>query len=109
MRTSVLFVVWFLSTVSVALAEASQDRLMPQTVLMRDLPLGATITRHVPGDGHPLTLQTALDEAFARNPRLIALRRQYDAMRHRPTQALALAPPSFEAQIWQWPLHAERS
>ena len=53
----------------------------------------------------PLTLQVALDEALTRNPRLIVLRRQYEAMQHRPEQALALPPPSFEAQIWQWPIN----
>ena len=53
----------------------------------------------------PLTLQVALDEAFHRNPRLIVLRRQYEAMQYRPEQALALPPPSFEAQIWQWPFN----
>ena len=53
----------------------------------------------------PLTLQVALDEALNRNPRLIVLRRQYEAMQHRPEQALALPPPSFEAQIWQWPIN----
>jgi cobalt-zinc-cadmium efflux system outer membrane protein len=41
----------------------------------------------------------------ARNPRLIALRRQFDAMRQRPAQARSLMPPSFEAQIWQWPVN----
>ena len=53
----------------------------------------------------PLTLQVALDEALNCNPRLIVLRRQYEAMQHRPEQALALPPPSFEAQIWQWPIN----
>ena len=53
----------------------------------------------------PLTLQVALDEALTRNPRLIVLRRQYEAMQHRPEQALALPPPSFEGQIWQWPIN----
>ena len=53
----------------------------------------------------PLTLQVALDEALTRNPRLIVLRRQYEAMEYRPEQALALPPPSFEAQIWQWPIN----
>jgi outer membrane protein, heavy metal efflux system len=52
-----------------------------------------------------LTLQEALDEAVARNPRLIALRRRFEAMQFRPAQAFALPPPSFEAQIWQWPLN----
>lgn len=50
----------------------------------------------------PLTVRVALDEALASNPRLVVLRREYDALRYRPAQALALAPPSFEAQIWQW-------
>ena len=53
----------------------------------------------------PLTLRVALDEALTRNPRLIVLRRQYEAMQYRPEQALALPPPSFEAQIWQWPIN----
>ena len=105
MRTYLLFVVWFLSPVSVAFTGASQDGLELQTVLMRDLPPGDPITSRVPAPGRPLTLDTALDEALARNPRLVALRRQYDAMRHRPEQELALASPSFEAQIWQWPLN----
>ena len=53
----------------------------------------------------PLTLQVALDEALNRNPRLIVLRQQYEAMQYRSAQALALPPPSFEAQIWQWPIN----
>jgi len=58
-----------------------------------------------PDDAPPLTVRTALDEALAHNPRLTVLRREYETLRHRPAQALALAPPSFEAQIWQWPLN----
>ena len=53
----------------------------------------------------PLTVRAALDEALARNPGLVVLRREYEGLQHRPAQALALAPPSFEAQIWQWPLN----
>ena len=53
----------------------------------------------------PLTVQAALDEALAHNPRLIVLRKRYEAMRHRPAQVRGLAPPSFEAQIWQWPFN----
>ena len=53
----------------------------------------------------PLTVQAALDEALARNPRLIVLRKRYEAMRYRPAQVRGLAPPSFEAQIWQWPFN----
>lgn len=55
-------------------------------------------------DGPPLTLQQALDEALARNPQLIALRKQFEAARHRPAQERFLMPPTFEAQIWQWPI-----
>ena len=56
-------------------------------------------------DAPPLTVRAALDEALARNPRLIVLRREYDALQPRQAQALALAPPSFEAQVWQWPFN----
>ena len=54
--------------------------------------------------GPPLTLQDALSEALERNPELIALRKQFDAARHRPVQERFLAAPTFEAQIWQWPI-----
>jgi outer membrane protein, heavy metal efflux system len=53
----------------------------------------------------PLPLQAALDEALARNPELILLHRQFDAARERPAQERFLAPPTFEAQIWQWPIN----
>lgn len=56
-------------------------------------------------DGPPLSLQAAIDEALARNPSLIALRAEFEAARHRPAQERALAAPTFEAQIWQWPLN----
>src|SRR5690349_7485800 len=52
----------------------------------------------------PLTLNAALDEALQRNPGLIALRREYDAALAVPAAARFLAPPSFEAQIWAWPV-----
>ena len=55
-------------------------------------------------EGPPLTLSGAIQEALSRNPMLIALRRQFDAVRHRPAQERFLMPPSFEAQIWQWPV-----
>lgn len=54
--------------------------------------------------GPPLTLKAALDEALAKHPELIALRRQFDAARQRPAQERSFAAPTFEAQIWQWPL-----
>jgi cobalt-zinc-cadmium efflux system outer membrane protein len=55
-------------------------------------------------EGPPLTLEVALDEALAKNPTLVALRRQFDAARLRPAQEGYLMPPTFEAQIWQWPI-----
>ena len=58
-----------------------------------------------PDEVPPLTVRAALAEALAHNPQLTVLRREYETLRHRPAQALALAPPSFEAQIWQWPLN----
>jgi hypothetical protein len=56
-------------------------------------------------EGPPLTLDVALDEALRRNPELVALRAEFEAARHRPAQERFLAPPTFEAQIWQWPIN----
>lgn len=55
-------------------------------------------------DGPPLTLQEALDEALAKNPTLIALRRQFEVARERSAQDRFLMPLTLEAQIWQWPI-----
>jgi outer membrane protein TolC len=55
-------------------------------------------------EGPPLTLRGAIEMALERNPMLIAARRQFEAARQRPAQARFLMPPSFEAQIWQWPV-----
>lgn len=55
--------------------------------------------------GPPLTLDAALTEALANNPELIALRRQFEAARERPAQERFLTAPTFEAQIWQWPIN----
>ena len=52
----------------------------------------------------PLTLTAALDEALQRNPDLVALRREYDAARAVPAVERYLGAPSFEAQIWGWPV-----
>jgi outer membrane protein TolC len=52
----------------------------------------------------PLTLNAALDEALQRNPDLAALRREYDAALAVPAVSRYLDPPSFEAQIWGWPV-----
>ncbi len=59
-------------------------------------------------EGPPLTLDAALDEALANNPTLIALRQQFEAARLRPAQERFLMPPTFEAQIWQWPINTLR-
>lgn len=64
-----------------------------------------TYARRPVYDGPPLSLQAAVDEALARNPALIALRAEFEAARHRPAQERSLAAPTFEAQIWQWPLN----
>jgi hypothetical protein len=58
-----------------------------------------------PYEGPPLTLDAALTEALAKNPELIALRRQFEAARERPAQERFLTAPTFEAQIWQWPIN----
>ena len=55
--------------------------------------------------GPPLTLAAAIEEAQKRNPDLLALRQQIDAMRQRPVQERGLDPPTAEAQIWQWPIN----
>ena len=52
----------------------------------------------------PLTLNAALDEALQRNPDLVALRREYEAALAVPAASRYLDPPSFEAQIWGWPV-----
>jgi hypothetical protein len=52
----------------------------------------------------PLTLDAAIAEALVNNPTLVALRRELDVVRRRPAQDRALAPPTLEAAIWQWPL-----
>ena len=51
-----------------------------------------------------LTLDAAIAEALANNPTLVALRRELEVVQRRPAQDRALAPPTLEAAIWQWPL-----
>jgi len=65
--------------------------------------LHGTVVRRV-YEGPPLSLAGAIDEALARNPTLVALRQQFEAARLRPAQERFLMPPTFEAQIWQWPI-----
>ncbi len=56
------------------------------------------------GVATPLTMIDALREAMSGNPDLVALRREYDAARAVPAQARFLEAPSFEAQVWGWPV-----
>ena len=73
-------------------------------------PVAAQSPEHLHGittrvyEGPPLSLSAAIDEAMVRNPTLIALRKQYEAVRQRPAQERFLMPPTLEAQIWQWPV-----
>jgi cobalt-zinc-cadmium efflux system outer membrane protein len=55
--------------------------------------------------GPPLSLREAIDESLTRNPTLLALRRELDTIRQRPAQTQYLAPPTLNAQIWQWPIN----
>jgi len=72
--------------------------------------VAAQSTEHLHGsttrvhEGPPLSLEAAIDEALTKNPTLVALRKQYEAVRQRPAQERYLMPPTFEAQIWQWPV-----
>lgn len=63
------------------------------------------VEQRAKGEGPPLTLAAALNEALERNPELVALRQEFEAARQRPGQERFLEAPSFEAQIWQWPFN----
>lgn len=107
MRISmVISLVWLISQ-STALAGPSQGPSAAVSAVDGDagLTLPPSGRQTTSRGGQPLSVQHAVDEAVARNPRLLALRRQFEAMQLRPAQARALAPPSFEAQIWQWPVN----
>ena len=84
-----------------ALADASES---PAPLRQLQAQLQAFETRRA-HEGPPLTLDAALDEALAKNPTLVALRKQFEVARLRPAQARFLTPPTFEAQIWQWPIN----
>jgi outer membrane protein, heavy metal efflux system len=61
---------------------------------------------HAAGEGPPLTLKAALDEALSKNLDVAALRAQVDVTRQRPAQERSLAPPMLEGTIWQWPFNS---
>ncbi len=56
-------------------------------------------------EGPPVTLEGLLEEAAAKNPDLLALRKQIEVARQRPAQERSLNPPMAEAEIWQWPIN----
>ena len=51
-----------------------------------------------------LSLSEALGQARRANPELIALQRQYEAARAAIPESRFLEPPTFETQIWAWPV-----
>jgi cobalt-zinc-cadmium efflux system outer membrane protein len=100
-KTGFVPAVVFVSVLGVGGAAAAQSAPDPDVAQ-----LGAAGAAHATtAQGPPLTLETALAEALDRNPELIALRRQFEATRERPAQERFLAAPTFEAQIWQWPIN----
>ena len=56
--------------------------------------------------GPPLSLRDAIEEARQHNASLAAVRGQIDVVRQRPAQSRILPPPTFNAQIWQWPVNS---
>lgn len=50
-----------------------------------------------------LSVRAAIDEAITANPTLVMLRQQFETARLSPARERFLLPPTFEAQIWQWP------
>jgi len=55
-------------------------------------------------NGTPFLLKDALAEARVGNPEIVALGQEAEAMRALPAQDRYLAPPTFETQIWGWPV-----
>ena len=104
MRTTWFTVIGFLITSVVAVA-APPGPSGSLDVLARLQDQLQTFEQARTYEGPPLTLDAAVDQAIERNPTLIALRRQFEAARHRPAQERSLAPPTFDAQIWQWPVN----
>jgi outer membrane protein TolC len=74
-------------------------------VLIGALAIGAPqVGRAEQPSAPPLTLTSAIREALAANPELVALRRDYDAAQAAVPSARFLDAPMFETQIWQWPV-----
>ena len=100
------FTLWISVVPAVSRAGPPEDEsASPSVVVERFLDRIASLDAARASDPRPLTLGAAVDEAMARNLRIVALRREFDALRHRPVQARYLSAPTFEAQIWQWPVN----
>lgn len=95
----VLFTI--LASPKAAMAQPAASAVTPLSVVQDQL---GSFQRPV-YQGQPFSLESALDEALKRNPTLLALRAQFEAARQRPAQERFLAAPTFEAQIWQWPIN----
>jgi outer membrane protein, heavy metal efflux system len=93
-------VTWYVPILSMLWCAPAVAQPMDSGQLHRDHVLSSP----TPADAPPLTLDAAIAAALANNPTLVALRRELDVVRQRPAQDRALAPPTLEAAIWQWPL-----
>jgi outer membrane protein TolC len=103
MRTICLSVLAFQMTSVLAVAASPRSSGLPDVLAQLQDRLHRFEQRRS-YEGPPLTLKAALDEALEKNPTLIALQRQFEVARLRPAQERFLMPPTFEAQIWQWPI-----
>ena len=100
--------VWIIVVPAVSRAGPPEDEsASPSVAVERGFALEgiASLDAARASDARTLTLGAAVDEAMARNVRIVALRRELDVLRHRPAQARYLSAPTFEAQIWQWPVN----
>lgn len=75
-------------------------------LLLLPVRAGAQVPLSIRNGETPLSLRAAIDEAIAGNLALVALRWLSETARLRPAQERFLMPPTFDAQIWQWPVNA---
>ena len=102
MRPGMLSLVLWITVVP-AVSRAGPPGAAAESTVVSERPASPGVAR---ADGpRPLTLEAAVDTAMARNLRIVALRREFDVLRHRPAQARYLSAPTFEAQVWQWPVN----
>lgn len=77
----------------------------PARVCGQTPPVAQVLEHAVMDEGPPLSLADAIVEALRNNPTLAALRAQFEAARQRTIQQHFVMAPTFEAQIWQWPVN----